>query len=369
MISTMHHVTIQSGHVALQARHEVSDFAVATVGKMFDGILAGKHVPLHACPGYVVSGTRSGSALIATLWHVDKRGRVPVLTTGVALHECDSSRLWDSLFLTGNSLCGTAGPTPPTPWIADRLELGLCSLDLHMSIDLMGWSGDWARTLGWSWAEHVRAETAGRTGSTACADDMAGSVNPISSIKADDETFVITSLAVGRAAPRPLWGEGLRAQIKVADGMPNITLWAGANAPTPSEVEAMQDGKLRLSILPAPPLVWIILDAGGGLSFDAPYAPGLEFDPMDAAGWGKDWTIVQRALVTVPFVNSEDGTIVSLRGVTLSREWVRQLGQAAAKCSIVDGQTVDAAISRDMKRWRSPRSMIRDAKIIELAGR
>lgn len=101
----------------------------------------------------------------------------------------------------------------------------------------------------------------------------------------------------------------------------------------------MRKGKLQLSFLPAPPLVWIFLDAGGGLTFDTPYAPGLKLDPKSAAVWAAEWTDKQRAHVHIPFVISTNEKVISLRAVTLSREWVRPFCQAA-----------DAAIRRDMKR-------------------
>lgn len=163
MVPIMNHITLQTGHVARQPRQHVSDDAMAKVSKMFEGILAGRYIALPGFPGYVVNGNRSGDALIVTLWHVDGRGRIPVLTTGVALDACDSNCLWESLCPTGSPEFDTAPPTPPTPWIADRLEPGLGLLAPLTMFDLLTWTGDWAMTLGWSWAEHVRAEQAVRT--------------------------------------------------------------------------------------------------------------------------------------------------------------------------------------------------------------
>lgn len=156
MVPTMHHITLQTGHVAQQARQDVSDEAVATVNKMFEGILAGKDVSLSAIPGYVVNGARAKDSLMVTLWRDDELGCIPVLTTGIALDACDSSRLWGYLCSIGNPEYGIS--TPPTPWIADRLEPGMGILDPVTLTKLLTWTGDWARTLGWSWAEYISAE-------------------------------------------------------------------------------------------------------------------------------------------------------------------------------------------------------------------
>ena len=108
------------------------------------------------------------------------------------------------------------------------------------------------------------------------------------------------AIAVGQRIEMPPF-EGMRADIRPsANGDPVITLWAGMPDPQRSEVRAMRKGKLRLSILAVPPLVWILADAGDGLEFDCPWAPGLEIDPRVAGGWGRGWTEQERALVVIP---------------------------------------------------------------------
>ncbi|MEW5425086.1 hypothetical protein [Amorphus sp. 3PC139-8] len=183
----------------------------------------------------------------------------------------------------------------------------------------------------------------------------------------------MTRLAVGEMWPWPLAGEGLQALMTPGEAALGITLVAGISRPTREEVRALRKGKIRVALLPAPPLVWIVL-SGQGLSLDAPYAVGLHAADQarairTSAAAVETWPATGRAPATIAVVDASDRIVKALRTVSLTRPWMAALSAALASCP--DGLSVaarDAAIRRDMVRWPTTDAMIASAVAVERAG-
>lgn len=158
-MSHLHHVTLTTGHVRRQARDEVGEDAIAAVAELLDGILQGARMPVRV-PGYLVNGRHLGRDLITTVWRGPWEDRRPVLTTGVGLRSRSAPRLWrilhDHQETLPAPLVTDPGHPPPVPWVADRIEIGAA---LHP--DVLEWTGDWARCLGWAWADYSAASRSG----------------------------------------------------------------------------------------------------------------------------------------------------------------------------------------------------------------
>jgi hypothetical protein len=127
---------------------------------------------------------------------------------------------------------------------------------------------------------------------------------------------VIYAYELGAAWPHPI-GEGMRAVIEPHDEGPALTLVCGLPRPTSAEIKALRKGRVRLAITSSSSLAWIILSAAN-LSFDAPYALGVESDDRRAAIAAalariSAWPEHLRGLVTIITVDSEARVIRGLR--------------------------------------------------------
>jgi hypothetical protein len=176
---------------------------------------------------------------------------------------------------------------------------------------------------------------------------------------------------VGAPFPLPIASEGMTAVIAPGDEAPSITLVCALGAPTPAEIAALTKGRLRLAIVPSPPLTWIVLDAGS-ISFDAPYALGVEAAERRAAiaeslARASRWSAETRNLVTVATVDIDTGMTRGLRAATLSRAWWLALASGMSAAAI-DPASRDAAIDRDLRRWRQTADMLRAASALEVVG-
>jgi len=176
--------------------------------------------------------------------------------------------------------------------------------------------------------------------------------------------------AVGEPWPHALAANGLQATLTEAL---DLALLAGIWRPTGKEIEAMRIGQLRIGVLPSLPLVWIMLDAGA-VSFDAPYALGLE--PAEkrasiiehAAAIGT-WPESNRGLISIFTVDSVSRRIGAIRTVTLSRTWWLALADGLrASGAPLSGAAQSAAIKRDYKRWPITAEMFAAASVVEIGG-
>ncbi len=145
MTAYIHHVTLQTGHVARQSRAEVGDAAIAALSDLLDSALTGGRPAVPGFVTYAVTGAQQGRDLVATLW----RGDAPILTTAVALRSRSAPALWRLLHHGRDDLATDPESPPPAPWCADRLEVGAL---LHR--EALAWTGDYARCLAWAWVAY-----------------------------------------------------------------------------------------------------------------------------------------------------------------------------------------------------------------------
>ena len=144
------HVTLNTGHVAKQRREDVGEAAVAGLSDLLDGILQGARLPVPGCDGYLVNASHAGHGLIATVWRGPWTNPVPILTTATALKSRSAPELWHLMHDQSTVPLMTDRETPPrTPWQADRIEVGGM-----MYADALTWTGDFSRSLAWSWAAY-----------------------------------------------------------------------------------------------------------------------------------------------------------------------------------------------------------------------
>lgn len=182
----------------------------------------------------------------------------------------------------------------------------------------------------------------------------------------------MTIYEVGAPWPHPL-RPGMQATIDPGDESPSMMLICALPEPTLAEIAALTKGRVRLAVIPAAPLVWIVLDAGA-VSFDAPYALGLHSAERRAeivvsAGRAADWSEEMHNLVTIATVDSASGVTRGLRAVGLSRAWWMALADGLARSAEpLDAGTHQAAIARDLARWPQTVDMLRDATAVETIG-
>ncbi len=148
------HITMMTGHSRDSYRREIDPNALAEVAALLDAALLGEkghRVRMPNVKDVDLVASQQGKALLATLY--DSRSKAPILTTGVALRSTASAGLWKMLVET-STVPVERMPAPPAPWIADRIEIG--AID---RFDVMAWSGDWARCLGWAWVDYTGADS------------------------------------------------------------------------------------------------------------------------------------------------------------------------------------------------------------------
>lgn len=176
---------------------------------------------------------------------------------------------------------------------------------------------------------------------------------------------------VGAPWPQPIASEGMTAVVAPGEEAPSLTLVCALGSPTPAEIAALTKGRLRLAIVPSPPLTWIVLDAGK-ISFDAPYALGVEAaerraEIADSLARASRWSAETRNLVTIATVDSDTGLTRGLRAATLSRAWWLALA-AGISAAAIEPAARDAAIARDLRRWPQTADMLRAATALEVVG-
>ena len=146
----IHHVTLNSGHVAQQRRDDIDDDVIAALADTLDGILQGGRMPVPGCDGYLINGSHHMSDLIATVWRGPWESRVPIVTMATALKSRSAPSLWRLMHEQSTvPLKTTAEKVPPAPWQADRIEAPAM---LHP--DALEWTGDLSRCIALAWAEY-----------------------------------------------------------------------------------------------------------------------------------------------------------------------------------------------------------------------
>jgi hypothetical protein len=144
MPNYIHHLTLNTGHVAHQYRVMVSDEAVAAVSDVLDAALQGGRPGIPGCAGYHLRASHQGRNLVATVTAGDGPDAPAILITGVCLKSRDAPGMWSKVMQR-------AGQHPPVPFCVDLLP---SAADHHL--DAMAWTGDWSRCLAWAWLEYDR---------------------------------------------------------------------------------------------------------------------------------------------------------------------------------------------------------------------
>lgn len=153
----IHHVTLQTGHVARQYRRDVSDEAVDAVSALLDSLLTGGQPAVPGQPEFWVSGVHEGKVLMVTLWTGMRDEGIPILTSVTCLKSRASPAAWRVIHDSA-TVPYVTDPTnpPPAPWTADRIETGF--LPMAEAAVQRGetslWTGDFARCLAWAWMEY-----------------------------------------------------------------------------------------------------------------------------------------------------------------------------------------------------------------------
>jgi len=132
---SLHHITLDTGHVRQSPRSEVSDAAVTLVRQQIEEALAGMSPEIQ--PGYVLRVSAADGGMVAT---VATSALGPLCTLTVASDARLSRALWDML--------EADAPPPEPPWCAVRLYPAL-----EADLDAALWLGDFSRVAAWAWLE------------------------------------------------------------------------------------------------------------------------------------------------------------------------------------------------------------------------
>jgi len=159
MTRYIHHVTLQTGHVARQYRRDVSDEAIEAVSALLDSVLTGGQPAVPGFPDFWVSGSHEGRVLVVTLWTGMRDEGIPILTSATCIKSRASPAAWRALHENAVVPYQTDPDNhPPAPWTADRLETGY--LPMAEAAVQRGetslWTGDFARCLAWAWMEYCQ---------------------------------------------------------------------------------------------------------------------------------------------------------------------------------------------------------------------
>jgi len=149
------HITLTTGHVRDSYPDEVGAEALAAVGRLIDGIIAGDVAESITIPGvgaYSLNGRGTGRCLVASVY-ADGPPSVLIATIGVAAHSRCGARLWRDLHRWGQVPVVTdPDDCPPEPWVAAALDEGLAAYPQAAE-----WLGDFERCLAWAWIARMKA--------------------------------------------------------------------------------------------------------------------------------------------------------------------------------------------------------------------
>ncbi|MEN2980846.1 hypothetical protein P7L78_21885 [Tistrella bauzanensis] len=183
----------------------------------------------------------------------------------------------------------------------------------------------------------------------------------------------LTRYAVGAPWPHQLAGEGLQMLVTPDADWLSVTLVATARGLTRPEVRALTKGRIRVGIVPSPPLVHILLMADG-IDLDAPYCIGLHqpasIDTIRrGAGHARSWAPTRRGALLLAVVDTHDRATRGLRMVSLSRDWWVALADGLDACGPVTPAGRDAAMGAAYCRWPDVTAMTAAATVVEVAGK
>ncbi|NVK57812.1 MAG: hypothetical protein HWE26_19605 [Alteromonadaceae bacterium] len=122
MKNAVPHITLQSGHSAIQCRSMVDDEAIAACNHVLTCALVGGHPALPFDDGrWLLTADCDAGNLKATLWAGPWEKREALMTTAVALNPSTSPVLWSELHTIAFRAATNPNRPPTVPWIADAL--------------------------------------------------------------------------------------------------------------------------------------------------------------------------------------------------------------------------------------------------------
>lgn len=179
---------------------------------------------------------------------------------------------------------------------------------------------------------------------------------------------------IGKPWPHPYpVSRGMQALAEPGEEGLALMLLVGIPSPTAPEVRAVKSGRIRIGVLPAPPLAWLVLSVHP-LGLDAPYALGLHEAPrrtslLASARLADAWAEAQRGLITVALADTDTRIIRGLRVISLTRAWWQTFGAAIAACEApLRRPEHESAIARDYAKWRNPAEMLAACAAVEVGG-
>ncbi|PZU81411.1 MAG: hypothetical protein DI530_02835 [Sphingomonas sp.] len=144
MTTYLHHLTVNTGHLARSPRHEVADDVVNAVRVMIETMLRDGSADLPV-PGYRIIGERSGPALTLTIMG----GEDPLATLAIDTRDRVGRGVWPALMSAVEKVDpDLVMPAPAAPYVATMLWPAI-----NLEMDAAVWIGDFGRCVGWAWLE------------------------------------------------------------------------------------------------------------------------------------------------------------------------------------------------------------------------
>ena len=182
-------------------------------------------------------------------------------------------------------------------------------------------------------------------------------------------------LKVGAPSPLGPAVEGMRIILEPGDEAPRLTLVLGIQSPTNREIRFLSNEPIRLGLLRHGNLMWAVLSSGDKLSFDAPYALGVETikvaeEVRRSVALANAWPDTFRCLVTIVVVDSATGIVAALRVATLSKTWWTVAANILAEVSTsLTSAAYAAEIQKTYQVYATTPAMVSKATIMETIGR
>lgn len=168
--------------------------------------------------------------------------------------------------------------------------------------------------------------------------------------------------------------ENMRFELSVMDGELRITVELFIDEPSRRELAELRSGPLRLSVVPAPPVSWLVLTTAT-LAYDGPYFLSVEersdaADIADALSRLEAVPLSERRSILFYVVDKRDKSILVATLLSVSAAWIQALGAAVlAGAGEVADMDHGKALERDYERWPQVRLMLPAATASEIAGR
>lgn len=133
----LNHITLNTGHMRKTYPDEVDKKIYFVLKRILRDSLKGEGAEVY--PNFILKTTQAEDATIATVY----RDQLPILTTTCC--KTDDGSIWRTLHESAMTPLKTkANDKLPTPYIADRIEIGYM-----MYMNELSWAGDFSRCFGW----------------------------------------------------------------------------------------------------------------------------------------------------------------------------------------------------------------------------